>query len=206
MRNVWIAASVAASTLLWPAVAEAQRGRGGHRDNLREWGGNIFVFGGQKQLDDDDWGELDTHLEAGLLLDVRPPNWPVNLVLDNRYSWDDDSEGSVDLEVSTWEVNLGVRKYFALGRDGAFQVFVGGGGTFGMASIEAAAGGQTESDDETGIGFWADAGAVYIFEGGFTLGVEIAYSTWDAEGEIEDESFEVDGGGLHFGVVIGFHW
>jgi hypothetical protein len=201
MRNRFVSAFVAASALLWPAMAEAQQ-----RDHPDRWSGNLFGFLGSKQLDEEGWGSLDRHDEGAFLFDVSPPNWPFNFVLQSRSTGDEDMEGLVEVEAGTWELNLGVRWYLGLDPQGAFQVFIGGGFTYGFAVMERFRHDEDESDSDYGTGYWADVGAIYIWPGGFSLGVNVAFSDWDAEGVLGGEDVKVEAGGWHAGVIIGFHW
>ena len=47
-----------------------------------EWTGNLSLFLGYRNLNEDDWKLVDDKTEIGFLLDFRPKNWPVYIAID----------------------------------------------------------------------------------------------------------------------------
>lgn len=199
MRIPLPAAAVFVLAMLWPAVAEAQLGRR-YREQGDPWGGSIFLFGGQKQLDEDDWDPVDTHLALGALADITPPNWPVSIAFNTIFSTDSDSEGGLDLDGTTWEINLGVRKYFDFADD--FRLFVSGGVAYATATIEISGSGADISEDANGIGFWADTGVLYRIGERFSIGFTVGYTAV----EVDFDNFDAEAGGLRYGLIVGWQW
>jgi opacity protein-like surface antigen len=201
MRRPFLAAFVVLTALAFPAVAEAQLGKR-YRRTSDDWSGNLFLFAGQKILDEDDWEPIDEQLAFGVMADLGIPGWPVNLALDVFYSFNDDEVGGVDVSGDTLEFNLGVRKYFALtgDKEEGLSIFVGGGLCLAFASAEV----DGESEDANGVGFWVDAGLIYTLGGGWTIGAEVGFTSADVE--FEDADVEAEAGGIRYGVVLGFRW
>jgi len=63
-----------ASALLWIT----------HPDSVEytDWTGNINVFMGGKQLEEDDWEPLDEQDEYGIMLDFKQESWPISIAID----------------------------------------------------------------------------------------------------------------------------
>ncbi len=174
------------------------------------YSGHIMSFIGVKNLDKNDWSPLENQVEISLLLDGRESSMPVNGVADLRYSFDTGKSQGVSLKGSTFELNLGVRKYFEFQTSGRrwsvspFTPFIGGGLTLGYGEIEGTLGGITIKDTGYGVGFWIDGGALYTFENGVSLGFEVGYSRLPVK--FNDLGARADAGGLRFGIVIGYQF
>jgi len=169
------------------------------------WTGNINFLIGQKWLDETDWEPLDEQFELGLQYDFRPVEWPVNLAIDVLYSWDDATLydpwlGSIEVEARTLEINPGVRKIWELPSN--IHPFIGGGPAFIWVDGEGSSQGVTLSDDDWGFGVWLCGGAYVTLMEMLNLGLQVRYS-W---AEIELLGVEGEAGGLHLGVLMGFHW
>lgn len=173
-----------------------------------DWTGNVSLALGNKQLDNDDWGDDgDSHFLAGVALDFAPERWPVNVVIDFYRSSTDDEDEFSSVEVGTNEIAIGVRKYFS---SDVVQPHIGGGLSFLTADWEVQTsifGGTTTFDDtsETAVGFWLGGGVNFIIAEHFLLGAQLRYGMADVEFD-EEEFDEVDAGGLSFMGNIGFHW
>ncbi len=162
------------------------------------WTGSLSLFAGKKFLDDD-WEPLDEHNEFGAVFNFRQRSWPVDIAFDVFYSWDDDSVGSIDLDGDTLEFNIGARKVWESNK---IQPFIGGGLAIIKAEIEASAFGVKVSDDDTDAGLWAECGIRYLISDQLSLGLDLRYS-W-----VEVTLLDVDGdaGGVHLGILLGYHW
>lgn len=179
---------------------------------------NVNVFLGQKNLDEGDWDVFDTDIldvgeqdEFGILTDWGVGDWPVALAVDLLISSKDknDSNFDIDIDGSTWEIDLGVRKYW--GTDGMFRPYVGGGLGLISAKVEAQSGGETFDDDDSAIGWFVNGGLSWRLAERFNLGVDVRYS--DSSVEVSRIDFdqtetirEIEAGGLHYGLLFGFGW
>lgn len=143
------------------------------------WTGNVNLFIGQKWLDKRDWEPLEEQFELGVQFDIRPVKWPVNLVLDLSYSWDDGSVydpwlGSLGLESKTIEINPGVRWVYE--KLAYIRPFIGAGPAFVFADFEGSALGITVSDDDWALGLWFQGGVYFTLAEHLNLGVQAKYS------------------------------
>ncbi len=172
------------------------------------WSGNLNLRAGFKLLDDSDWDPVDTQGEVALQLDFRKPDWPISVALDVSYSSDDDSESvfvtgfgqeNADVEGRTLEWNIGVRKIW----EGSSLVrpYAGGGLALIWAKQKWDATIAVEEEDDTGIGAWIGGGAFVTLWEHWNFGVDVRYSYAKVE-LIED----TNGGGLHAGMLAGYHW
>jgi hypothetical protein len=165
------------------------------------WTGNLNGYWGIKNLDSDDWDPVDEHSQYGILLDFRPKNWPVNIAIDYLKSDDDVTISifgpTIKVEGETREIDIGIRKIFE--NSSTIRPYVGGGlafinGEFGFAGLI--------SEDDDAIGIWIDVGLYWTLAEHFNIGFDLRYS------KAEITLFGVDGeaGGLHAGLIFGYHW
>ena len=115
------------------------------------------------------------------------------------------------------ELDLGVRKPFR--SDSRFQPYFGGGiawiqldarqtvsGNLGGPGLDFT---DTILDDsDSAFGFWAGVGIMARWDSGFSLGVDLRYSSAEARltpvGEPGTIDFEA--GGSHLGMTAGYVW
>ena len=100
-------------------------------------------------------------------------------------------------EGSTREIDIGVRKIWDRG---VTRPFIGGG--LGRIEGEFQVRSTTVEDDT--IGFWLDAGVFWRIGESFNIGFEGRLSR--GEVRIGPDDTEIEAGGEHFGVLIGFGW
>jgi hypothetical protein len=192
IKNFWVS-SVLCFCLLIPGLAICE-------DNPSAWTGNINFLTGQKFLDDHDWKPLDKQFELGGTFDFRKKYWPVNIAVDILYSWDNDNDWrGMDIEGSTLEFNLGVRKIW---EGSNFQPFIGGGLAIIKADAQASAFGVKVSDDDIGGGIWAEFGIKYLIGRQANLGLNLRYS----RAEVTLFGEDGDAGGIHICALLGYHW
>jgi len=163
--------------------------------------GNINGYLGVKQLDHDDWDPVEGHGAIGVLFDVQPPGWPVALAINLILSGatDEDDGTGIDTTGTTSELQIGVKKVWFT--PGATRFALAGGVDLVGASREIDINGVTTDDDDGGLGLWASAALYWTF-GAFNIGPQVTWST--AQVELFDQ--EVDAGGIHLGVLLGYHW
>lgn len=173
------------------------------------WTGNANLTLGAKALEKDDWEPVEDQGEVGIRVDFRPVEWPVNLVVDLSISSGEDEETAfvpgvgffkAEFDARTIEWNLGVRKIW----EGAPHVrpYIGGGLAIIHAKVEAKFGGFSVDDDDTGLGFWLGGGVYWTLARHFNIGFDLRYSY--AEVSLFGE--DVNAGGGHAGLLLGYHW
>jgi outer membrane protein W len=64
------------------------------------------------------------------------------------------------------------------------------------------------NDSGNGFGYWLNAGFIYSMKNGFNVGVDLRYS--DASATVQptgtSESLDLDSGGIHYGILLGYRW
>lgn len=155
--------------------------------------GNFNVFFGQKSISDDLWEayEIDSHFEYGILFNLKKENWPISLTADILHS----SDKNNSLEGSTTEFDLGITKHW---QTDSITPYIGGGAAIINAEVELG----SYSQDETELGVWGKAGAFVTVDDGTNIGFELRYSY----AETDFNGTDVEIGGYHAGVFIGYHW
>lgn len=171
------------------------------------WSGNVNLLLGSKALDSDDW-VADAHGEVGILIDIGHSSWPVNIAIDMLRSRGDfdgfvyypSTLYYVEEEVTTRELNLGVRHYFEAAP--GMRPYIGGG--LALISLETdwrIDSGPLLHDEGHGSGIWLNGGIVWGFNE-FNLGFDVRVSAAEVEMDVGD----FQGGGGHAGLILGYHW
>jgi opacity protein-like surface antigen len=185
--------------------------------------GDVSVLLGQKSASDDrlEVADVDAPLEFGVMLNLDF-GWPVSLAFDLLRASDDatlDIPGAfpstLETDVDTTEFHAGARYFFR--KDKPFRMYAGAGAAFSQLDVKQVQNGSfgpgsefsdTLLDDGgSGVGFWVDAGLLYRLNR-FQVGADVRYS--DASVEVTaaggDEPLDLDSGGLHAAVFVGFAW
>jgi len=130
------------------------------------------LLGGIRELDDDDWEPLESHVLVGVELDSYRPADPIGFELGGSFSEDEESDSAgadfIDGEVDAFEIYAGARKTWHA-TDGLVRPYLGAGLTFisGEVEVEGSIAGIpfSGSDDDSTLGFYAHAGlAVFVSE------------------------------------------
>lgn len=166
--------------------------------SAQSWTGNMGLLLGSKMLEEDDWAPVEDHAEIGLLLDFGQDHWPVNLAIDFLASAKDDSDYYADYDVQTTEINIGVRKAWG----DVLRPYIGGGLALISAKSDVDEWYYSYSEDDNGIGFWINGGLFLTLADFFNLGLDLRYS----QAEVTLFGYDVEAGGTHAGIVLGFHW
>jgi len=175
------------------------------KDFRHGWTGNMNLGVGLKlldPLDPDQWGTTRQHKAFRAALDFRQRRWPINIALDLVYTQSEEdilsrADGSyVAYRQTTTEINAGVRKIFDI-KLYSMRPLVGGG--FGYISTELEAFDFTKGD----MGAWAEAGLYWELERHFNIGAETMWS-WSEINYADGRSADI--GGLHFEMILGYHW
>jgi hypothetical protein len=178
--------------------------------------GNINLFGGIKSLDENEWDPLDSQQELGLQASFGAASWPVLIAVDFFHGRDEVDDGPLTFTGTSQEVGLGVRKYWTKGRA---HPFVGGGAAWIDAEVETDAPrtapppgpallpepdpeGGTTSESDSAAGIWVGAGVFWRLGAHVNLGLGARFSS----ANVEILGDELQAGGLHAGVLLGFGW
>ena len=161
-----------------------------------DWTGNVNFFLGAKVLDEDDWEPAEEQDEFGIEVDFKQRNWPVSIAIDFLYGSGDGTIYGVKCESETTELNIGIRNIWD--QSPHVRPFIG----VGIAFISAEASVPWYSVDDSSVGIWFGGGVYWTLGESFNIGLEAKYST----AEVTFNGFDVEAGGRHFGMLIGFHW
>jgi hypothetical protein len=167
-------------------------------------GGDINFILGQKQLDEEQWGQASDQGEFGILASFGGEKWPVDIATDMIFSGHTfqvpGEDSPVELFSMTFELDLGVRKIWEHGKA---RPFVGGGLAIIAADIELAVGEISVGTDANGPGVWVDGGIFWRLTRHFNLGLESRISRAKVDNLFGSE---VEAGGEHFGLLLGCGW
>lgn len=169
--------------------------------HANDWTGNLNFLLGQKKLDKDDWEPFEKQAEFGILVDFKQKEWPLSIAIDLLGSSDEEPILGFDVEARTSELDIGVRKVWEVS-GATIKPFVGGGLAFISAELESRYGYASVSDDDSGTGYWLNAGVYWTLGPAFNLGLEWRYS----RAEVTLYGIEAEAGGSHGGLILGYHW
>jgi opacity protein-like surface antigen len=167
---------------------------------------NFFI--GHKSIDDLEDIDLDSQVDFGIEMSFAGDDWPVAIAVDllGSSASEDVSIPSyyyygsydVDVESTNWELDFGVRKTWEFASP--VRPYFGGGIALGRGELEVDFDGLSASDDENGIGYWIGGGVYWKIGNSFNLGLNLRHSKIDVEIEGDD----LDIGGTHVGLVLGW--
>ena len=162
--------------------------------------GNVNFFLGQKALDENEWAPVDEQGEFGVLVDFKQANWPVSMAIDFLVSVDETTDAGFNVEGITSEINFGVRKIWEVAGN-PIRPYVGGG----LALINSEftlTGFLPVTDDDSGLGIWLNGGVYWTLGQSFNIGLDLRYS----QADVTLFGVDVDAGGTHAGLILGYHW
>jgi len=170
--------------------------------------GNLNVFAGQKWLRSGDWAPVDRQDQIGLMLAFGEERAAIHFAIDAFLAKgelsDPPSTPNALIGGSSAEFAIGVRKVWELG---ATRPHVGAGANVVGVDEERRVGTSgTVTNEDRGYGVWVDAGVTWRIASHLNLGIEARYSSVRAalgEGTIPRD---VDAGGAHVGLLIGYGW
>ena len=196
--------------------------------------GDINLVFGFKQISDfadlqesiNGEDDLGNHFELGAEMTFRGADWPIGIAVDILGSTREDdiyyvtyylgyNAYDLTLETSTAEIDIGIRKIWELPKK-AVRPYIGGGLSLARGEVEVtgvvfdpvALGPEfsvSESVDAMGAGFWIGGGVFWRVGQSFNIGLNARYSTAEVEfDELGEE--DVDVGGLHGGLLLGWGW
>jgi len=197
VRSLAALAAVATVALTTPAARAAADGQ-------------VNFFLGQKALDSGDWDPVDEQAEIGAVMSFGQDAWPIHIAVDVLFSGDDGTLqdpllGSIDVTGSTFEVGAGVRKIW--GKKG-MHPYVGGGIAIIGAKAELDSPFGNADADDSAVGPWIDGGIFWRLGTRFNIGFDVRWS--EAEVDLDFGgglvTNDIDAGGLHAGLLLGFGW
>jgi hypothetical protein len=168
-------------------------------------GPQVNFFLGQKALDGD-WNPIDRQAELGAVMTFGREAWPVQIAADVLVAGEDGTlPGAVDVKGATYELASGVRKIWG---KKAFHPFAGAGVAIVGAKVELESAAGSADDTDTSVGPWIDGGVFWRLGMRFNLGVNVRWSHADVDLDFGPgiPSPEMDAGGLHYGLLLGFGW
>lgn len=168
--------------------------------HANDYTGNVNFFLGQKSLDSDDWAPLDDQGEFGVLVDFKQRSWPVSVAIDILVSADEETVLGSPVDGITSEINGGVRKIWEV-TGSSVRPYIGGGLALIAADLERR-NFTTVSDDDNSLGIWLNAGVYWTLGQSFNLGLDLRYS----KAEVTLFGVDVEAGGTHAGLILGYHW
>ena len=176
------------------------------------WSGNVNLLLGSKGMSDRDW-LATAHGEVGILLDFGRSEWPVNIAIDMLRSRGKFSGGAwtyvpgfgwvldyVEEEVTTRELDLGIRHYFDLGTN-MHPYFAGGLALVNLEADTRTNSGAVIHDSGKGTGIWLNGGIKWELDA-FNIGFDVRVTAAD----VAVDGGDVSGGGGHAGLILGYHW
>jgi hypothetical protein len=131
--------------------------------------------------------------------------WPLGVAVDALVSGRDGTlPGAVDVKGVTYEIAFGARKIWG---KKAFHPFAGAGFAIVGAEVDLEGpGGSLDGKDAT-LGPWVDGGVFWRLGMRFNLGAEVRWSHAQNHIDYGDAAgADVSGGGLHYGLLLGFGW
>lgn len=187
--------------------------------------GSFSVLYGQKSLNSE-WDPFDSQTEFGFGIAFKQSQWPVSVVgsyLSSSDSLSESGDGFLgnnfvtikqEIEASTEEVGLGIRKYLSE-EQAKFFIEAGLASISGKLKNTVSANGQvviSESISDSAMGFWFGAGVDMKVADAVSVGMAVrlsnatlTFSATDPDtGEEISEDFK--GGGTHFNVYAAYHF
>ncbi len=165
----------------------------------------VNFFLGQKALDGE-WNPIDRQAELGAMMSFGRDAWPVRIAADVLVSGKDGTlPGAVDVKGTTFEIAPGVRKIWG---KKAFHPFAGAGVAIVGARVELQNVVASVDDAGVSVGPWIDGGVFWRLGMRFNLGVDVRWSRANVDLDFGPgiPSPEMDAGGLHYGLLLGFGW
>jgi len=154
----------------------------------------LFLYLGQRNLDDDDWSPVDEQPMFGLEYSRETYGSAVGFEVGVMGSSDDDDVGGVDFEVKTGEVYAGVKKTF--GED-VLRPYAGAGISF--INLEADASGVAD-DDDSAPAFYAHGGLAIAPSEAFFIGLDLRFLVGS---DLTIAGFDTDADYVQLAVFIG---
>jgi hypothetical protein len=172
--------------------------------------GNLNFMIGQKWLKDSEWSPVSEQPELAVLFAFAPERSPIYFAIDVMYSRDTQTMntalyGDVVVEGTTQEYSIGIRKVWN-GGGRSTQPFLGAGGCLVVSNLNLDSPVLAEHFGDQSYGVWVEGGITWRLGKHVNLGFELRYSTSAASFENSGPPIDVDAGGFHAGILIGYGW
>ena len=168
--------------------------------------GNInFAMGVLRTADDfSEAFNLDERIEIGTTCDVKNETWPISIAFKYFLSYGDSKTSGnsyglrkdKDVDVYCTETYLGIRK--VLERFPSVRPFVGGG----LYTVNMYVDISYDDEFDTGLGVWGEIGAYIALAKQVDIGLIWRWS----KAKINVFGIKPDTGGIHFDLLIGYHF
>lgn len=130
----------------------------------------LAFYLGQRNLDEDYWDPLDQQVSFGFeFIGENAANW-VGFEVGLMGSYNEDTEGAIDVDGSTAELYVGIHK--TLGK-GSVHPYLGGGVSWIAAEYNGSVSGLSVSDDDSSVAGYAHGGIVFDLSRVLSLGVDL---------------------------------
>lgn len=172
-----------------------------------EMTGNISGTMGNKSMDDGDWDNVEEQTSIGFVADFKMESWPVSIAMDgfisaaDNDSVDDEGDELPEIDASTTDIHLGLRKIWQL-KNSKFSSYLGGGVAFITGSQERMINRRRKDENDSATGTWVGGGIYWRPIDSLNLGFDVRYSQADILIFEED----IDAGGLRAGLLVGYHF
>ncbi|MBF0293104.1 MAG: hypothetical protein HQK86_13210 [Nitrospinae bacterium] len=142
---------------------------------------NISLAFGETSLNKDYWKPVDRQFTTNVTGDYNPGNWPVNLLLEISYSYDDTggywshrryTSTSNYVEGQMAEFSVGARKYLI--DSGMVRPYLSAGVSSVSVDLWSSTGGTAVTDNSSSLGYFGNGGVLLVvnrFYAGFDLKV-----------------------------------
>jgi hypothetical protein len=175
---------------------------------LARYEGNVNFFVGQKWLNTSDWSPVDEQPELGVMLAFAPERSRVYFALDVLASQASTTatssiHGTVDVTGETREYDVGVRKVWNVGTT---HPFLGAGGCLIVSRLRYDSPTYSPSYGDENYGVWVDGGVTWRIGGHFNLGFNLRASLAHGRFDSATPPKDVEVGGFHAGMLLGYGW
>lgn len=170
-----------------------------------EYTGSINFSIGAKYLNSDEWDPIESQIEYGIDFSFKEKSAPIGFMFGYYYSSSSKKEvEGINVEGNTTEIFGGIK--LTSDQLQEFQPFIAGGVVYVEAEFIGTLEGLSVTIDGHGIGYWLGAGVYSLVSENISIGVNIRYSKANATIGTPDEDYEVDSGGVHGGLMVGYHF
>jgi hypothetical protein len=172
---------------------------------LADGNGHVDFFVGQKALDAD-WDPIDRQGQFGVVMSFGRDEWPIHIAADVLVSAKEGTLfGPIDVSGGTFEAAAGVRKIWG---QKAFHPYAGAGIAIVGAGIELSSPVGDADDSDATIGPWVGGGIFWRLGTRFDIGIDVRWSTGKVDLDFGGgvTAPDLDAGGLHYGLLLGFGW
>jgi hypothetical protein len=169
--------------------------------------GDLNLFVGELWLYSSDWSPVDEQPELGLMLNFGEERAPIHFAIDlfasSKTASTTDPVASPIVKGASHEIAVGVRKVWA---EHATRPHLGAGATAIAVSEDRNGPFGVENNEDRAYGAWVDLGVSWRLATHLNLGLETRYSWAPATVGAGANARDVNVGGIHLGLLVGFGW